>query len=421
MISAGWRQKHGTNTVRVLAVVISFIAAGAYVLPSPAFGQAPLSSSYITPFPKSDRYKVLVIGDWMAAGLSSSLQDIFKQDSTLQITNITQSNFGLARPEQNDFGTEIERLASGGDANIAILMVGVNDRTSIRTASGARLQPGSEEWKTAYSKEAEKIIKKLRAANIAVYWVGLPPMAQPNFNEIVVSMNEAVREACYINGVKFLETSAPFTDQSGAYNAFGADLTGQTKRLRDGDGIGLTPAGYRKLANYVEITLRRDLALARSQKNVPLAGDEDEQARVVPTSEQGRSNTQGGASTSSAADAQRDQIARPSTIGPDASQQRRANPSTYDAVRQDAAAFSSSSPQGELVVSDLGDGLTAIAVISPNNAFSVRDLQRQTPLTDRLYFRVLSKGEALPPKEGRADDFAWRGDAASKSGETRSQ
>ncbi len=51
--------------------------------------------------------------------------------------------------------------------------------------------------------------------------------------------------------------------------------------------------------------------------------------------------------------------------------------------------------------------MTAIAVVSPAGDFSMREIQRQTPLADRLYFKVLSKGDALPPKEGRADDFRW--------------
>ena len=38
--------------------------------------------------------------------------------------------------------------------------------------------------------------------------------------------------------------------------AFGPDLTGQTKRLRDGHGIGMTAAWNQKLANYVETVLK---------------------------------------------------------------------------------------------------------------------------------------------------------------------
>ena len=83
-----------------------------------------------------------------------------------------------------------------------------------------------------------------------------------------------------------------------------------------------------------------------------------------------------------------------------------------EAARREQAAFGGGGgPQGEFILADLGNGLTSIAVISPVSDLSIREIQRQTPLADRLYFKVLSKGEALPAKDGRADDFRWR-DAA---------
>lgn len=237
----------------------------AVIAPSFAYaqGMSPLSSSYITPFPQTDRYQVRVIGDWLGEGLTTGLQDAFKQESSLEITGVSRSNYGLVRADQIDLYGDIDRMIAGPPVHVAIVMLGVNDRASIKSGSG-RAQPGSAEWKEAYGKEAEKLIKKLRSANIAVYWVGLPIMSNPAFSETVAAMNDAAREAAYVNGAKFIDTWAGFTDQLGAYSAFGPDLTGQTKRLREGDGVGLTAAGNRKLANYVEIILRRDLAQAKT-------------------------------------------------------------------------------------------------------------------------------------------------------------
>ncbi|MGC2603318.1 MAG: hypothetical protein WA384_18510, partial [Rhodomicrobium sp.] len=91
-------------------------------------------------------------------------------------------------------------------------------------------------------------------------------------------------------------------------------------------------------------------------------------------------------------------------------------PPAQIAARRDQAAFAESGgQQGEFILGELGNGLTSIAVISPVTDLSIREIQRQTPLADRLYFKVLSKGDALPAKEGRADDFRWRGDEAGQS------
>ncbi len=387
---------------------------------------AAASSSYVTPFPQGDRYQIRVIGDWFGAGLTAGLQDALKSEASLEVLDMSRSGYGLARAEQNGLFAETGKMISGSPVHIAVFMMGMNDRISIRTAAG-NVQPGSAEWKELYGKEAERLIKKLRNAGIAVYWVGLPPMSNPGLNEFVAGLNDTVRQAVYLNGAKFVETSAGFTDQAGAYSAWGADISGQTKRLREGDGAGLTQAGYRKIASFVEISIRRDLAQARSQRNIPLAGDDEEQARVVPSS------ARGPASKSTAAEGAKPGIGPASawkpetTVGkPDAaakaaaagakSEVQAAVPAAPDAARRDQAAFAEAGSQsGEYILAELGNGLTSIAVITPVGDLSMREIQRQTPLADRLYFKVLSKGEALTAKEGRADDFRWHGEENTQS------
>ena len=253
-------------------------------------------------------------------------------------------------------------------------------------------------------------------------WLGLPPMSNPGLNEFVAGLNDTVRQAVYLNGAKFVETSAGFTDQSGAYSAWGADISGQTKRLREGDGAGLTQAGYRKIASFVEISIRRDLAQARSQRNIPLAGDEEEQARVVPSSAHNAPAKAAAAEgpkpgTGSASGWKPDVAAKVPPAGGKAEAPVVAPASQApDPARRDQAAFAEAGSQsGEYILAELGNGLTSIAVITPVGDLSMREIQRQTPLADRLYFKVLSRGEALPAKEGRADDFRWHGEEATQS------
>jgi len=391
--------------------------AFAFLPQTPAAGQGVTvpSSSYITPFPPSDRYQLRVLGDWLGSGLTSGLQEAFKQDGALEISDMSRSNYGLARADQTDMYAELDRMLSGTPVQIVVILLGTNDRAWLKTPGG-RAQPGSQEWKDAYGKEVEKLIKKLRAANIAVYWVGLPPMGNALLSEAAAAMNDAARQAAYLSGAKFIETWSGFTDQTGAYSAFGPDLTGQTKRLREGDGIAMTAPGNRKLASYVEIVLRRDLAQARAQRNIPLAGDEEEQARIVP-GKAGKAAAEGhgfgpnggeGASASAAFEGGGGKAL--------ARTRSEAAQDTLGSARHDRAAFAGSGFEGgDFVLNDLGNGLTGIAVITPVNDFSIREIQRQTPLSERIYFKVLSKGEALPAKEGRADDFSWRGDEAAQS------
>ena len=195
--------------------------------------------------------------------------------------------------------------------------------------------------------------------------------------------------------------------------------------MREGDGAGLTQAGYRKIASFVEISIRRDLAQARSQRNIPLAGDDEEQARVVPLRNPAAKNASADGGKLGAGPAagwkpetgssKPDPAAKLAAAGGKTEAPAAAAPGP-DPARRDQAAFAEASSQsGEYILSELGNGLTSIAVITPVGDLSMREIQRQTPLADRLYFKVLSKGEALPAKEGRADDFRWHGEENTQS------
>src|SRR6185312_3638462 len=143
------------------------------------------------------------------------------------------------------------------------------------------LKVGSEPWRQAYGERVEGIIKKLRAANTAVYWVGLPVMRGPDQSTDAEMMNEVYREKAFINSAKYIDTWNGFTDEGGRYSAYGPDMTGQVKRLRADDGVHFTMRGSLKLAHFVEKELRRDLSLAKLERNIPLAGNEEEQAKVM--------------------------------------------------------------------------------------------------------------------------------------------
>jgi hypothetical protein len=78
----------------------------------------------------------------------------------------------------------------------------------------------------------------------------------------VLAFNELYRNATEKAEGTFVDVWDGFVDQSGAFTLSGFDVSGQTARLRNNDGIGLTDAGKRKLAFYVEKPLRQMLGSA---------------------------------------------------------------------------------------------------------------------------------------------------------------
>jgi hypothetical protein len=409
----------GIRSIFALALIALAMAS----LPcEQTFSQSPpanfRSRSYITPFPQTDRYYAHVIGDFLAAGLATGLDEALAKEGTVKIVNSTKSSAGLARPDRTDWAADIDELAKGQPIHIAVVMMGVNDVRNINKPEGT-VRWGTDEWREAYGAEVDKLIKVLKDKSIAVYWVGLPVMSNPKTSEAMALMNDIIRERTYVSGVKFIDTWSGFTDQLGGFSAYGSDITGQSKRLREPDGVAFTERGNRKLANYVEVNLRRDLAAARSERNIPLAGDVDEQSRLVPKLKD--QNTAGDAAANGTGEPNAASgLGQPSGTPPTSPSGReptaieKAAASAAQSPPPDAnppgpiAAFASGySPPGETILGDINEGLTSLATVSPVTDLNANIGERRLPVTERLYYKTLVKGEALKPKPGRADDFKW--------------
>jgi hypothetical protein len=168
------------------------------------------------------------------------------------------------------------------------------------------------------------------------------------------------------------------------------------------------------------VILRRDLAAARNERNISLAGDEDEQSRLVPKPrEEGSSakiaeiealtldETAGRTVGRTPVPGAQEDGASPEGEAAGA-QAGAAPPAAGDLPQAPLSVFVSGySPPGETIIGDISEGVTGLATVSPVSDLNVNVGERRLPVTERLYYKTLVKGEALKPKPGRADDFRW--------------
>jgi len=395
------------------------------LLPQPAAAQssAPAHRSYITPFPNGDRYRIVVLGDSMGEGLWGGLYRAFEDDPTLEFIQRANGSTGLARPDRYDWDAELGKILKDENYQIAVVMFGGDDMQPIREGKNV-FKVGTEEWRQAYGKRVEKFIRKLREANVAVYWTGLPVMRSPGQTSDAEQLNDVFREKAFVNGAKYIDTWDGFVDESGRYSAYGPDMSGQVKRLRGDDGVHLTMRGNVKLANFVEKELRKDLTQAKSERNIPLAGTEDEQAKITNRFAMVKPAPQGPAESANADDANEPDGAKAgeevaegdgtkdelheSQVG-DVSVVRPALAPTAPQAPSGLASqpINVSTTEPEVITSRLPDGYTAVATISAVADLSLASSRPRLPLSQRPYYKVLIRGEQLEPKSGRADDFAW--------------
>lgn len=430
---------------RVLhAVALAFVVVAVWGAVRGSAQDGLSGSSYVTPFPENDVYRLQVYGDSLAEGLSAALLEAFSGDSRLQLQRGRHSLSGLLRNEFEDELRTIEGNLARTPVHVAVVMVGLYDRYSWRPPQGGRrANVGSDEWKAEYGRRVDRLMKMLKAKGAALYWVGLPVMRRSEASDDVQMINELVRERAYVNGQKFIDVFSQFADENGGYNAYGPDLEGKARLLRDADGMHFTQAGYRKLAHFVERELRRDLNQAKSERSIPLAGSETEQKRIRPlrtavqtpaAATKGPAAPGKDAKDTKAAPSDRPAIgaksAPPETAGqgdvkadnsrivlkstgPGGKDEsvtidivRPAIPASVVTVITRRESPDRASQVGDSITADIGGGLTVVSSVTLSSDSLTGD-RRRLPPTQTPFYRVLVKGERLASKPGRADDFSW--------------
>lgn len=400
--------------------------------PVPAFAQSDSSgSSFLTPFPQSDTYKALVVGDWMAEGLLTGLADAMSNEPRLRLERRHRTLASFLRSDHDQELRAFEAALEGQGFNIAVVMTGIADRVQIRAANGRRYNVDTDEWRQEFGRRIDAFMKAMRRRNISVYWVGLPTVRRADTNAEVDVINEVLRERSTANAIRYIDIFAESADENGEYNAYGPDITGKNRLLRESDGIHFTPTGSRKLAFFVERELKRDMAQARVERTVPLAGTEAEQRRISPTPVRaaGPAPSSGKAAPKDAKSAaapsrpappdnngdQRAENSRVTvkTVGTGGREEqitleilRPAIPASVIALvtRRDTGATASAI--GDTLTDTLTNGLMVMRSITPTGDGAASRGSRPPP-TQLPFFRVMVKGERPTPRPGRADDHRW--------------
>jgi hypothetical protein len=422
ILNALARMLYGVRVLCGCGLALFFLAAANG--PAKAqIGASGAGGSYITPFPGGERYKLRVIGDEFGEGIHSALVESLGSDPRLEIEKKPIWLSGLTRPNSVEELRDIARDVASEKPNIIVIMFGSMDRWSYRAPNGLRYSVGTAEWRSIYTQRIDALIRDFKSAGSAVYWVGLPIMRRYETNESAQTQNEVFRERVYLSGVRYIDVYQGFADEQGDYSAYGPDLAGKNRLLRDGDGMHMTDAGYQKLAHFVERAIKRDLARAKNVRAVPLAGNEAEQALINPAARakptgvsSWSTKTESGAHATGGGTG--DEMAQTSrinlkTVGPDGAEQvlaidivRPAIPAAVLALVTRRESADRLSQMGDQVIDQIPGGLTVMSSITPGGDDSAVERRKLSP-AQTPYFRVLVKGERIASRPGRADDVSW--------------
>ena len=212
---------------------------------------------------------ISVLGDSLAIMATQGLTDAFANRPEISVTNLARDLSGLTRDDYYDWPKAARDLVAGKKKiDVAVVMIGLNDMQPLKD-DGVSFDPLSDKWRALYAQRVEDLVAPFRDSHIPVLWVGLPSMRDDRVNAQAIALNEIYREHVEKAGGKYIDIWDGFADRNGQYTAFGPDVDGQSARLRSGpNGAYFTKAGSRKLAQFLEVDIRRTFEKENPQNDI---------------------------------------------------------------------------------------------------------------------------------------------------------
>jgi len=216
-----------------------------------------------------DARQILVVGDFMAGGLGSELENAFATSPGVAVVERSDGSSGLVRKDHFDWPAELPAMLDEAKPAIVVVMVGANDRQQMQIG-GTREKFRSEAWFKEYEARVAELAGIVASRKLPLLWVGLPSFQSPSMMADAVTLNAIYRSQTEKAGGEFVDIWDGFVDEDGKFILTGSDVNGQQARLRSSDGITFTKAGKQKLAFYVEKLVRRHLGEMASPDVVKL-------------------------------------------------------------------------------------------------------------------------------------------------------
>lgn len=226
---------------------------------TPASASSAIAGAAAVPVEKKpDAHSVIVVGDFMASGLSEALVTTFDDNANVRVLDRTQGSSGFVREDVYDWSKQLATVVDADKPAAVVVMMGSNDRQPMRINDTTE-QPRSDAWMKEYQARTTELAETLEARKIPFLWVSIPAFKSPKMTSDMLAFNTVYKGSAEGGGGEFVDIWDGFVDENGNFVMSGPDVNGQPVRLRGRDGINLTDAGKAKVAFYVEKPLRKIL------------------------------------------------------------------------------------------------------------------------------------------------------------------
>ncbi|MDO8288427.1 MAG: DUF459 domain-containing protein [Parvibaculum sp.] len=227
-------------------------------VPASVAEQATAAPVLTKPVKPKSRYNVVVFGDSLGDGVWAGLYHALRKDKRFNVIRKSKVATGFVRRDYYDWNEAVREVAADTVIDIAIVIMGTNDRQTI-VEDGGRYALFTPEWRKVYEARVDDFTATLKATGARIYWVGLPVMRGQTFENDMVSFSDIFERRAEANAVYFLPTHDLLADEDGNYVAYREDAAGRKRLMRAEDGIHFTMDGYSQLVKPVAHAIVRDV------------------------------------------------------------------------------------------------------------------------------------------------------------------
>ena len=199
--------------------------------------------------------RIAIFGDSLAVDVGKAIDRFYADDPNVSVLDQEVGSSGFVRTDFFDWNKAIAQQIKDDSFDVAVMIIGINERQTMNV-DGNSYKPLTDEWNKAYSARLNTFLAQLRAANKPVVWIGLPPMAPPQFSSAMSQISALQRLASFGNGAEFVDIYDKFLDDNGNYVDSGPDVNGQQAVMRKSDGIHFASAGADKVAFYASQAIK---------------------------------------------------------------------------------------------------------------------------------------------------------------------
>lgn len=236
-------------TVLALAALLAVPPAMAQTADTPVMGSSAIEEAAAQEEAQQVT-DILVLGDAVGGGLGAGLIRMAEPDGRYQVALRLNEESGLARPEVYDWVATLPKIIESNSYDAIVVLLGTNDRQMIRSGN-ERYAFNTPGWVAAYKTQVDMLLDELADSGAKVYWVSIPPMANPEYDAAMQVITALQRERVEARGMNFVDIRREFSNPGGSYTDMGKDDTGKVRKLRGKDGISFFKQGNNRLAQLV--------------------------------------------------------------------------------------------------------------------------------------------------------------------------